>query len=296
MDKIEMMKVFSTVARTSSFTKAADELGLATQTVSKYVKALEEQLGVQLFDRTTRKVSLNHTGKAYFERCNDLIEQFDELDASVKAQHCSLKGKIRVSAPTGFGELHLVPALKAFQLEHPEIVIDLDLSNRRVSIVEEGFDIVLRIGSLPDSSMIAKKLTSMRVSVCASPDYLKTYGTPDHPRELVHHNCFVDNNLRVGRHWPFLIDGEEFRVDVAGNFQSNSPGSNCKMALAGLGISLCPMYVISTHVVAGDLVTLFDDMEAFDFGVYAIYPHRKHLSQRVRVMVDFLATQFRQMN
>ncbi|MDC0602782.1 LysR family transcriptional regulator [Aliiglaciecola sp.] len=296
MDKIEMMRVFTVVARKTSFTRAADELGLATQTVSKYVKALEDQLDVQLFDRTTRRVNLNHTGKAYFERCIELLDQFDELDSSVKTQHGSPQGKIRISAPTSFGELHLVPGLRDFQLQHPKISIDLDLSNSRVSMVEDGFDLVLRIGQLPDSSMIAKKLSPMRVSICATPDYLKKHGKPEHPSDLVNHNCFVDTNFRYTKHWPFIINGQETRVDVTGNFQSNSPGSNFKMVLAGLGIGMCPMYVISSHLVTGQLVTLFDDFEASQFGVYAIYPHRKHLSRRVRVLVDFLAARFRQMS
>ena len=295
MDKIEMMKVFTVVARNRSFTGAARELDMATQTVSKYVKSLEDQLGVQLFDRTTRKVNLNHTGTAYFERCNELLQQFDELESSVTAQHVSPRGKIRISAPTAFGELHLVPALKDFLQLHPDIVVDADLSNRKVSLVEEGFDLAIRIGQLPDSSMVAKKLASMRVSVCASKEYLATHGTPQHPSDLANHNCFVDHNFRGGRHWPFVVDGKPLKVEVGGSFQSNSPGSISKMVLAGLGIGLSPMYIISTHLVAGRLVTLFDDYEANQFGVYAIYPHRKHLSRRVRVLVDFLAERFRQM-
>ena len=296
MDKIEMMRIFSVVARNASFTKAAAELDIATQTVSKYVKALEDSLDVQLFDRTTRKVTLNHTGKAYYERCMDLLEQFDDVESAVKAQHGSPKGKIRISAPTAFGELHLVPALRDFQKTHPDIMLDVDLTNRKVSLVEEGFDVVVRIGQLPDSSMVAKKLASMRVSVCASPEYLAQFGTPSHPNELAEHNCLIDGNFKHGRFWPFIIDGEEIRVEVSGSFHSNSPGAISKMALAGLGIGLSPMYIISSHLVAGRLVTLFDKFEAYNFGVYAIYPHRKHLSTRVRVLVDFLAARFRQLS
>jgi len=291
-----MIRVFTVVARNASFTKAAEQLGLATQTVSKYVKALEDDLDVQLFDRTTRKVSLNITGKAYLERCLDLLDQFDEVDSAVKSQHGSPKGNIRLSAPTSFGERHIVPALRDFQLAHPQITVELSLTNRRVSLIDEGFDLVIRIGQLPDSSMIARKLMNMRVSVFSSPEYLQKHGRPETPYDLKEHNCYVDSNLRQGKHWPFLIEGEEIKVDVSGIFKSNSPASICEMVLAGMGIGMCPMYIISKHLVAGRLITLFDDMEAIQFGVYAIYPHRKHLSARVRTLIDFLAERFRQLS
>lgn len=290
-----MMRVFTVVARNGSFTKAADELDMAVQTVSKYIKNLEDQLDVQLFNRTTRKVNLNETGTAYLERCVDLLEQLDDLESSVHAQHGSPQGKIRITAPTGFGELHLVPALADFLELHPKIQLHTELSNRRVSLVEEGFDLALRIGALTDSSMVAKKLTSMRLTVFASPDYLEKHGTPSHPTDLIHHNCFVDHNLRHGRHWQFVENGQEFKVDVSGNFETNAPGAIKKLVLQGLGIGMCPMYVISADLVAGRLVSLFDNMEAYQFGVYAIYPHRKHLSRRVRTLVDFLAERFRKM-
>lgn len=296
MDKLDMMRVFTVVARTGGFTNAANELDIAVQTVSKYIKTLEDDLGVQLFDRTTRKVNLNNTGQAYLARCHDLLEQVEDLENSVKTHHGSPKGRIRISAPTAFGELHLVPALRDFQQEHPGILTDIDLSNRRVSLVEEGFDMAIRIGQLTDSSMIAKKLCSMRMSVCAAKSYLEKHGTPELPNELIHHNCFVDHNLRHGRHWHFRIEGIETKVSVAGNFEANSPGAIKQMVQAGLGIGLCPMYVINQEVVSGNIVTLFDSLEAYQFGVYAIYPHRKHLSTRVRVLVDFLAQRFRQMN
>lgn len=295
MDKIDMMKTFLVVARHGSFTLAANELGISVQTVSKYVKALEDRLDVRLFDRTTRNVNLSNTGTAYYERCVDLLEQFDELESALSAEHHAPAGKIRISAPTAFGELHLVPVLAKFQNTHPNISIDLDLSNRRVSLVDEGFDLAIRIGQPTDSSMIAKKLTDMRVTVCASPEYLKQFGEPSQPQELAEHNCLVDTNFRFAKHWPFNINGERVHVDVAGNFQANSPGSIKKMVAAGIGIGICPYYVLSEEIIAGTLVPLFEKQEALNFGVYAIYPYRKHLSNRVRLLVEFLATQFRQM-
>lgn len=289
MDKIELIRVFETVARHNSFTKAANELDLALQTVSKYIKTLENQLGVQLFDRTTRKVNLNATGVVYLQRCTDLLEHFDEVEASVREAHSEPKGKIRLSAPTAFGEMHLIKSLSRFLVDYPEIEIDLDLSNRRVSIVEEGFDVAIRIGTLTDSSMVARKLGNVRVVVCASPDYLKKHGTPSHPRELADHNCLIDNNLRMGRHWPFKENGTEFKVDVSGNFQGNSPRSIRATVAQGVGVGYCPIYVLSEDIAKGNVVLLFEDMESVSYGIYAMYPHRKNLSKRVRTLVDFLA-------
>lgn len=291
-----MMRVFSVVARRGSFTSAAEELDMAVQTVSKYVKALEERLDVQLFDRTTRKVNLNATGTAYLERCNDLIGQFDEIENAVKQQNSTPQGRIRITAPTAFGELHLLPALAQFQRKYADISLDVDLSNRKVSLVDEGVDLAIRIGNLPDSALVARKLAPMRLCLCASPEYLVNKGTPKLPKDLKTHNCLIDANYRGGRHWMFNVDGELQKVEVNGYFTGNSPKAIRQMALAGVGIGFCPMYVISQDVISGKLTILFDKWEANEMGVYALYPHRKHLSVRVRVLVDFLAAQFRKMN
>lgn len=294
MDRIEMMRVFIAVARHGGFTKAASELGMAVQTVSKYVKCLEDNLKVQLFDRTTRNVTLNETGTCYFDRCNDLLEQFNETESSIRAMHTSPQGKIRISAPTSFGELHLIPALAKFQIKYPEIYVDLDLSDKRVSLVAEGFDLAIRIGQLDDSSMIARKLNQTRISVFASPDYLKKYGMPSHPKDLKQHNCLINLNIRFGKNWPFIIDGEQIHIEVSGNYHGNTVGSLKKMVVSGQGIGMCPYYALSEDIVAGKIVTLFEQYEALTFGIYAIYPQKQHLSKRVRTLVDFLLVQFNQ--
>ena len=296
MDRLELMRVFTVVARRGSFSAAADELDIAVQTVSKYIKSLEDHLDAQLFDRTTRKVSLNSTGRAYLEKCLDILEQVEEVELSVKREQSLPKGRIRMSAPTAFGELHLVPTLAKFQASYPDVSIELDLSNRRVALVEEGFDLALRIGQLSDSSMIARKLSSMRLSVVASPAYLEKFGRPSTPYDLETHNCLVDPNIRFGRNWPFLIEGKEVRVPVSGSFSANSPASVKKMVLAGLGIGICPSYILSEARIAGEVEVLLEENEAVEFGVYAIYPHRKHLTHRVRALVDFMTTEFRKLN
>lgn len=289
MDRIEMMRVFVAVARHGGFTKAASELGMAVQTVSKYVKYLEDRLKVKLFNRTTRDVSLNDTGALYFEQCIELLQQFDETESSVKLIHASQQGKIRISAPTSFGEIHLIPALAEFQNQYPDILIDLDLSDRRVSMVAEGFDLAIRIGQLDDSSMIARKLNQTRISVFASHEYLKIHGIPKHPKDLRQHNCLINPNIRYGKSWPFVIDGEEFQVEVSGNYSSNTVGSIKRMGVAGLGIGMAPYYALSEAIIAGKIVTLFEQYEALTFGIYALYPQKQHLSNRVRTLIDFLS-------
>lgn len=295
MDTIEGMRVFAAVAAEGSFTRGARRSGLSIQTASKYVRLLEQRLKAQLFDRTTRSVTLNDTGRAYLERCLELLDQFDEVEAAVRAEHGVLAGRVRITAPTTFGERILVPTLAELLRLHPDLRIELDLTDRRVAIVEEGYDLAVRIGSLEDSALIARRLAPMRVVVCASEDYLERRGEPSHPNELGEHDCIIDTNFRAERQWPFLIGEDIVRVGVDGPFQANTPEAARQMALAGVGIAMSPMYAVNADVVSGRLRVLFADFEALEFGVYAIYPHRRHLSARVRAVVDHLAMRFRQL-
>lgn len=295
MDTLEAMRVFTAVAAESSFTKAARRLGLSVQTASKAVRRLEQRLGAQLFDRTTRSVALNDTGRAYLERCLELLEQLDEVESAVREEHGRLVGRVRMTAPTSFGERSLVPVLGELLDAHDGLRIDLDLTDRKVALVEEGYDLALRVGALEDSTLVARRLAPMRVVVCASPEYLARNGTPGTPRELAGHACLVDTNFRNERQWPFRIDGALERVAIDGPFQANTPEAIRHMALSGLGIALSPLYAVNGDLVAGRLVRLFEGSEALDFGVYALYPHRRHLSGRVRAVVDHLATRFRRL-
>jgi DNA-binding transcriptional LysR family regulator len=289
-----MMRVFVAVAREGSFTRAAEQLGIAVQTASKAVRQLEANLNAQLCDRTTRSVTLNDTGRAYFERCLELLDQFDELDSAVSAEHSAPQGRIRMTAPTTFGERNLLPVLASYLSDYPNIRIDLNLSDRKIALVDEGYDLAIRIGELKDSTMISRKLAPMRVVVCASPEYLQQHGVPATPQDLGNHACVIDTNFASENHWPFLVDNKLQRVTVAGPFQANTPEATRQMALAGVGIAMCPMYVISADLVAGRLQALFEKQEAYNFAVYALYPQRRHLSARVRSLVDHLAVSFRQ--
>lgn len=293
MDTIECMRTFAAVAAERSFTVGARRLGMSAKLASKYVRQLEARLGAQLFNRTTRSVALTDVGRAYLDRCVSLLQDFEETEAAVQDQHATPAGRIRMTAPTAFGEQELTRALASFLREHPAIQIDLDLTNRHVSLVEEGYDLGIRISNLADSTMIARKLASMRVVLCASPDYLARAGRPEHPGDLANHACIIDTNYRDAPNWPFVIGGRTEMVRVDGPFSVNTPLATCEMATAGLGVALCANYVARHEVEAGRLEVLLADHEAHDFGVYAIYPHNRHLMARIRVLVDHLAQCFR---
>ena len=293
MDTIEGMRVFAAVAAENSFTRGARRIGISTKLASKYIRQLEERLDIQLFNRTTRNVALTDVGRAYYDRCLPLLDQFDEVEDAVKDRHKTPAGLIRMTAPTGFGEAILTPALAEFLTLYPGINVELILTNQHMSLVEEGLDLAIRIGTPKDSTMMARKLAPMRVVFCAAPSYLKKYGRPPHPSHLDQHACITDTNFRGGSMWPYREGDHVEHVRVTGPFAVNTPKSACDMARQGLGISLSPLYIATPYIQDGSLEALFEQHEAFDFGVHALYPHNRHLSARIRVLVDFLAEKCR---
>jgi len=288
MDTIKCMEAFAAVASNQSFTGGAKQLGLSTKLVSKYVQQLEEKLNAQLFFRTTRSVTLTDTGQAYYEKCTPLLDQFNELEGLVQQRQGELAGTIRITAPTGFGSKELVQAIGAFQLIHPKIMIDLQLADHVVNIVDEGFDLAVRFGKLDDSTLIARKLSDMRAVIVAAPSYLEKHGNPKHPSALQTHNCLIQMTIKEPANWPFSIDGKQHSYKVNGSFHSNSPRASTHMAIDGLGIARCPLYAVQTHVAEGKLRLLFEEYEASTIGLYAVYPPNRHLSTRVRALIDFL--------
>lgn len=292
MDTITAMRAFSAVARHLSFTGGAKERGLSTKVVSNQVRYLENRLGVQLFHRTTRRVALTDTGRAYFERCLSLLEEFDDVESLVQEKQSQLAGPIRISAPTAFGSAELVKALALFQTDHSKVNIDLRLSDHHVNIMEEGFDLAIRFGNLQDSTLISRKLLTMRVVVFASPAYLKTKGVPQHPRALSAHNCLLQNSSAEPTVWQFQEDGDRFSVRVAGGFRANSPRAIAHMAAGSLGIGMTPLYVAEPFLARGELRLLFEAYEATRFPLQAVYPHTKHLVLRTRALIDHLVDYF----
>jgi DNA-binding transcriptional LysR family regulator len=257
---------------------------------SKHVRQLEARLGAQLIHRTTRRVTLSDTGLAYFERCVFIIDQFDELEGLVQERQSELAGPIRITAPTGFGSRELVEAIRPFQIAHPKVSINLHLSDQHVDILDEGFDLAIRFGPLQNSTLIARKLLTMRLVVFASPEYINTHGEPLHPSDLSTHNCLLQSSSADPEHWAFTVAGTEQKYRVNGSFTANSPRAVAHMAVGGLGIGRCPLYTVEPFLKSGELVLLFDDKMVSVFNLYAVYPSARHLTARIRKLIDHLVT------
>ena len=272
MDQIETMRAFVAVAQEESFTRAARRLGKSTKLVSNRIAALEARLATQLFNRTTRSVRLTDMGAAYLERCRPLLDEFDELQDLVQSRQRALSGLIRITAPTGFGSTHLVRALAPFLSDHAAVEVDLHLSDARVALVEEGFDLGVRIGILRDSTLQVRKLADMPLVVCASPDYLAAHGRPGHPRALASHTCIIHADVPDAVAWPFRSRDGVDTVRVSGRIRGNAPRAAVELAKAGLGIARSPLYAAEAALADGSLVELFGDRRTDPYGLYALYP------------------------
>ncbi|SPJ30849.1 LysR family transcriptional regulator [Falsiruegeria mediterranea] len=289
MDKIDRMRAFALVARNASFTEAAQRMGRSARLVSKYVADLENALGVQLLNRTTRSVSLTDAGATYLMLCEPLLDGFDELEDRVRNEQASLRGVIHISAPTGFGALRLVPSLANFGKKHPQVELDVKFSDRRVSIVEEGLDLAVRIGPLRDSSLKVRQLGRMPLVVCASPTYLEQAGYPSHPRALATHECILDGNMTEPTVWRFNVGGQEETVQVNGRFRMNAPAASARLAAQGAAIARCPAYTVADALQSGDLVELFAEHRMSPYVVAALFPQNRRLTARVRALLEHLA-------
>ncbi len=289
MDLIDGMRAFSQVVASGSFTKAAERLGVSKKLVSKYVGQLEDRLGTRLLNRTTRSISLTEAGSIYHGRCVQLLDDLDEMEQTLHSNTAVPKGKLFISAPVTFGEMYLTEQLILFTEKYPEVTVDLRLNDRTVSLVDEGFDIALRIGRLENSSLIARKLAPSHMVLCASPDYLERFGMPEHPDELKDHRCIIDSNFRSGASWPFLVNGEETNKSVTGRITVNSARAALDFALKGGGITYSPTFVAGEEIVRGNLVAVLGDYISYDTNIYAVYNNNRNLAPKVRVFVDFLA-------
>jgi len=283
------MRTFVAVAQAGSFTRGAQRLGISRALTSKYVGQLEERLGLRLLNRTTRSVDLTEVGRAYLERSLVLLEDFDELEAAVQNQQSAPHGQIRMTAPMTFGESILPAALSEFTERYPGISVSLSLSDRYVNLVDEGFDVAIRIGTLESSSLIARKLVSTRLVVCAAPDYVARNGTPATPLELRSHQCVVDTNFQGGDRWPFNIGERLETVAVDGKITVNNARAAREFVLAGKGIGLNLSFLVAEDIRSGRLRRLLTDFETPELGIYTLYPHSRHLATKIRALIDFLA-------
>nr|WP_319384244.1 LysR family transcriptional regulator [uncultured Roseibium sp.] len=288
MDAITRMRCFIQVVDSNGFSAAAREMGRSKALVSKYVGELEDELGVRLLNRTTRQVSLTEVGEAYYKEAAEILQRIDDLQASVQSSHQEVRGRLRVSAPRSMGDDMLNKPMMQFLVQYPDIRLDLRLEDRFVDLVEEGFDLAIRVTQLEDSSLIARKIAPFRTVVCATADVVETHGAPRVPADLTTRPCIIDTNYRYKQNWAFQSDGERLSVTVNGPLEVNSATAAREAALADLGFLRTPLFFVAKDVQDGDLVVVLEDYEEPQRGIYAVYPHRRHLSAKVRAFVDFL--------
>lgn len=294
MDKLASMAVFAKVVEAGSFTAAAGQLGLSKSAVSKAVSALEDRLGARLLNRTTRRLALTEVGRAFYERCARIVAEAEEAELAVTHLQDSPRGTLRVNAPVSFGVLHLGPALAAFMPTVPELKVDLAFTDRYVDLIEEGVDVAIRIaGDLVDSSLIARKLADNEMVVAASPAYWDRAGRPGRPEELAGHRCITYAYSRNPNEWPFADpDGRRYTVRVSGDLHTNNGDVSLCAAVAGLGVIRLPRFICGPKLASGELEAVLADAAPPRAAIYAIYPHNRHLSAKVRVFVDFLRARF----
>ncbi len=291
MDRLSAMEMFAKVVAEKSFSGAARQLGVSKSVVSKAVAELEDRLGAQLLNRTTRQMSLTDVGQAYYERCLSILENVDEAEQLASAQAHAPKGLLRMTAPVTFSIAHLGGPVSHFLADNPDVTIELALNDRLIDIVEEGFDLAIRISRrLRDSNLIAVRLCSSRAVCTASPDYLKRHGEPQHPRDLLQHQCLRYSNLGPAQEWTFIDPGsrQPLQVAVSGRIITNNGEVLREAAVGGEGITYGPSFIASADIRAGRLVPILKAYVAAPFGIYAVYPPNRHISAKVRRLVDHL--------
>ncbi|WP_296239620.1 LysR family transcriptional regulator [Psychrobacter sp. UBA6739] len=285
---------FVYVADYESFTRAAKELGISTAQVSRQISALEKRLNIKLLYRTTRKVSLTEEGRMFYQHCRGVLDGLDAAEQAVSNLQSKPQGRIKLTAPVTYGEQQLLPLVNDFMVQYRDIEVTAFLSNQKIDLIDGGYDLAIRIGKLSDSTMMAKKLSRRTNFVCAAPAYLEKYGIPHSLSDLSQHNCL----LGTRDYWHFIEDGKidsgknadkEKNLRVSGSVQYNSGHSLVDAALKGLGIVQLPDYYVQKYLASGELVSLLNNYREPEESIWAIYPHNRHLSPKIRLLVDYLA-------
>lgn len=290
MNILTLMETFSVVVETGSFTAAADKLGLSKSFISKQISVLEVDLGTRLLYRTTRKLSLSDEGGQFYKHCKLIMADAENARAEVIDSQGAPRGKIRITMPqsliiSGFGQL-----LIDFQLQYPEIDLEVIASGRIENLVEEGIDIALRVGQLEDSSLISRRLADCTFQVVASPEYIEKHGSPSQPADLMQHNCLIYGDSKINRGWPFSSpSGESITIKAKGNLISNDGGLIVNGMLNGLGIGFGPSFLFKDHVEKGRLILLLKEYYQAPTAISALYPLNRNLSRRIRLLIDYLS-------
>ncbi len=288
MDRIDAMRAFVTVVNENTFTRAADRLAMSPQLVSKYVSQLEQHLGVRLLNRTTRKIHLTEAGTRYHQRAQQVLNDIDDMEHQLGDLQTQARGLLRISAPVSFAIHHMAPLLSEFQKAHPAVGIDLQLNDRKVDVVEEGFDIVLRIGHLKSSSLIAKRIAPVRLVLCASPAYLKQQGTPERPEDLREHRYLRYSYLELDASQTVHRWLQSSGRDNSSDMISNNGDVLVAAAIAGAGIALQPTFISGSAIKERKLQVILPDYEPEPMALYAVYAHRQLLASKVRSFIDFI--------
>lgn len=293
MDRLALLKTFCVVVSEGSFTRAAERLDTSNQLVSKYIAELEKQLDVRLFNRTTRKIHLTEAGQQCLEHAKHILESVEDMEGQLGLLNTSAKGVLRISAPVSFSTLHLSACLGAFQQQHPDVTIDLQLNDRKVDVIEEGFDVAIRAGQLSSSSFIAKRIAIIKLVLCASPSYIAQYGMPKHPSDL-HPEHYLEY-----AYINYDDESSELIQVLKANSQRYKPKLTVNngevltdVAKMGQGYVLQPAFIAGQALKRGELVSILEDYMPRSIGLYAVYPHRKLVSNKLRVFVDFLSDYF----
>lgn len=295
MDKFKQLETFAAVVAKGSLTAAAQAEGVAAAIIGRRLDALEERLGVKLMVRTTRRISLTHEGSAFLEDCQRLLADWSNAEASVSAGGVKASGHLRITAPAGFGRRHVAPLVPLFRRTHSDVTISLNLSDRVVDLAAEGFDCAVRVGDLPDSSLVSIRLADNRRLCVASPAYIRQRGQPAHPRELHRHDCLMlSSDASQTRGWAFTLDGRIEHLRPGGPLDCSDGQVLHDWCLAGHGIAWRSSWEVSREIANGHLVSLLEDFAAPPNGIYAVFSQRKHLPLRVRLWVDFLKHHYAQ--
>lgn len=292
MDKLSSLKAFVKVVELGSFSEAGRQLRLSRSAVSKYIADLENDLGVQLLNRTTRQASPTENGQAYFERALSILADLDAADQMVAHQQSTPRGLLRVNAPMSFGTIKLGPALADFMALYPELQVQLVLTDEHVDPVQEGLDVTLRIAELESSSLIARKIMPIARVVCASPDYLAAHGTPKHPSELRRHKLLTYGFLLTGNQWKLSGPDGDHWVQPDWTLCANNAEVLRDAAVKGRGVTLLPAFLAEPQLKSGALEVILPDYKAPMIALYAIYPPTRHLAIKVRLFIDFLVERF----
>ena len=295
MPDLRTLAIFVKVAERKSFVRAATDLGITQSGVSNAIKRLEDQVGTVLLVRTTRRVSLTEDGAAFFERCRQALAAIDEAELVLKRAQIKPSGTLRIDVPVSFGRIKLVPLLRSFQEDYPDVRLRITFTDRYIDLIEEGVDICVRFGAMQDSSLIARRLTTTQLNVAAAPSYFAKYGRPKTPDDLAEHNClaFASRDTRQTRDWRFLVGGGEVTITPSGSMSFSDGSALCAAAADGCGIAQLHNYYLDTNVARGGLIPILEEFYPKADPISLVYPQTRHLTPNVRAFVDFMVARFK---